>query len=338
MSGSPDERLRALLNGYQATEALHAAAALSIPDLIANGVADLTGLARETGTHSHSLRRLMSALTALEVVRLDAERYTLTAIGERLKSDARGGWHHWALLIGSSAIRAAWAHAVPALRTGTTGFESAHGTDIWTYRSRRPEERAMFDRAMRAGTERLADSIAGCVVPMSCKRIADVGGGDGTLLAHLLHRHAGVTGILLEQGESAASARRRFADEGLLDRAEVIEGDFFREAPSGADLYILKFVIHDWDDQAAVAILENCRLAARRRPYARIAIVERLLDSDAGRAEAALSDLNMLVNTGGRERTITEYRALLQDAGLRLHRVQALVGNVALLDCAPVGN
>lgn len=326
MTAAPAQRLAALLNGYQASEALHAAAVLGIPEGLATGNATAAELAQRSGTQPHALQRLLGVLVALEVlVRDGAGRYGLSALGEALRPDAPGSWHPWAMTIGTPAIRAAWAHLVPALRSGTTAFDCAHGTDVWSHRSRNAHDGALFDRAMQAGSERLAHAVVQALSGQGCARIVDVGGGDGTLLSHLLHGRPDATGMLVERAGPAGRARARLAREGLAARAEVVEADFFQHVPAGADLYLLKFILHDWDDEAAARILRTCRQAAGAN--ARTVVIERLLEAGCG-AEAALSDLNMFVNTGGRERTLEQYGALLHAAGLRLVDARMLAGNV----------
>ena len=264
MSAAADARLRDLLNGFQASEVLHAAAKLGVPDALAAGITSLEALAGATRTAPDSLRRLMRVLVYLDVVTRDAEgRFSLTEVGERLRPDVEGNWHAWAQMIGSPAIRKSWAHLTEAVRTGRTAFELAHGSDIWAHRSRHPEDGERFDSAMRSATERLAAPLAQCLGRLDGLHVVDVGGGNGSLLAQVLLKHPSASGSLLEQGPSARRARELLDHHGLLHRARVIEGDFFQAVPPAGHLYVLKFVLHDWDDEQAVRILQSCRIAMR---------------------------------------------------------------------------
>ncbi len=338
MNGSTHARLRDLLNGFQATQALHAAAALRLPDLIAQGCASSRELAACAGVEPAALDRLLGVLVALQVIAKDERaRYRLASMGEQLRSDAPGSWHFWALLIGQPAIRAAWDQLVPAMRAGRNAFAHAHGTDIWTHRSRDPDAGRLFDEVMRCGTERLSAALAGRLRKLAWQHAVDVGGGEGTLLSSLLRHRPGGTGALLERPGPAARARILLAEEGLATRCRVVEGDFFRQVPAGGDLYILKFILHDWDDEAAASILHCChRAAVAGHPQARLAVVERLLDAAQGSTEAALSDLNMLVNTGGRERTAQQYATLLGKSGFHIEQVECFAGSIALMVAAPI--
>ena len=333
----PDSRLRVLLNGFQVSEALHAAAELGVPDAFARGSLSLEALASATGTLSDPLGRLMRVLSDLDVVARDADgRYRLTAMGERMRPDVEGNWNAWTRTIGSPAIRQSWSRLSDAIRTGKTGFELAHGSGIWAYRAQHPEEGERFDSAMRSGTERLAEPVSRCLGNLDGAHIVDVGGGDGSLLAHLLRKHPASTGSLLEHGEAAQRASESLSRQGLQDRVRVIEGDFFKAVPPEGDLYMLKFVLHDWDDDRALRILRSCRAAVQTRGgAASLVVIERLLDAAVGAREASLADLNMLVNTGGRERTRQEYERLLECTGFGLSRCEAVSGSLTVMRAEP---
>ena len=336
MSATADARLRDLLNGFQASAALHAAVELGLPDALANGAGALDELAQATRTRPAPLGRLLHALVSLGVLACDGEGcYLLTSMGHRLRSDVAGSWHAWARMIGSPPIRESWGHLTAALRTGVTAFELAHGSEIWTYRSNHAEDGAFFDAAMRSGTERLAGPISRCLGDLAGLHVVDVGGGDGTLLSHLLLQNPQATGTLLESAPAARRARELLSLQGLVDRASVVEGDFFRAVPPGGDLYLLKFVLHDWDDDRAARVLQRCKTAVwASRQQARLVLIERLLDAPQGGTEAALADLNMLVNTGGRERTRREYEGLLERAGFEMSSCQMVAGSLSLMQAA----
>lgn len=337
MTAAADARLRDLLNGFQVSEALHAAAVLGVPDALATGHSSLEALAGATGTSPDSLSRLMRVLAEIDVVNRDAEgRFSLTAVGERLRPDVEGNWHAWAKMIGSPAIRKSWAHLTEAVRSGRTAFDMAHGSDIWAHRSHHPEDGELFDSAMRCATERLAAPLAHCLGSLEGLHVVDVGGGDGSLLAQVLLKHPSASGSLLEQGPSARRARELLAHHGLLHRARVIEGDFFQSVPHEGHLYLLKFVLHDWDDEQSVRILQSCRIATRAAAdKARLVVIERLLDAPLGAREASLADLNMLVNTGGRERAKQEYEHLLRRAGFSLSKCEQASGCLTVIHAEP---
>jgi hypothetical protein len=337
MKAAEDARLRDLLNGFQASEALHAAVELGVPQALANRCSPLDALARATRTRPDPLRRLLRVLADLDIVTCEAEgRYGLTSMGQRLLPEAEGNWHAWARMIGSPAIRKSWSRLAGAIRAGTTGFELAHGSDIWTYRLHNPADGEIFDAAMRSSTERLAESVVGCFGDLSRQHVVDIGGGDGSLLAHLLLENPAATGTLLEQGTAARRATELLSRSGLLTRSRVVEGDFFRSVPRGGHLYVLKFVLHDWNDDRAVGILQSCRNAmGTTRDDASLMLIERLLDAPLGARDVSLADLNMLVNTGGRERTRQEFASLLDQAGFELSNCQFASGSFAVMQAMP---
>jgi hypothetical protein len=337
VSSADDARLRDLLNGFQATEALLAAVELGLPATLSSGSRSLVDLAEATNSRPDLLGRLMRTLSSLDVVALDAQgRYHLTPLGQRMRPDVEGSWHAWARMIGSPAIRASWGRLADALRSGTTGFAMAHGSDIWTWRSHHPADNALFDAAMRSGTERIAVEVARCMGDLAGLHLLDVGGGDGALLAHLLMRNPGASGSLLERGSAAERAREWLTRHGLRERASVVEGDFFMDVPPYAHRYILKFVLHDWEDEQAIRILQRCRDAMQDgQEDVRLVLIERLLDAVHGSQEASLSDLNMLVNTGGRERTREEFASLLDLAGFALTTCEVASGSLHVMHARP---
>jgi hypothetical protein len=201
---------------------------------------------------------------------------------------------------------AAWSHLLHSVRTGETAFTAVHGVDTWTYRAGHPEEGGVFDAAMTALSRRVTAGVLEAHDFSGYAVIADIGGGRGALLSAILARHPGARGILFDQPGVVADARPG-------ERCDVVAGDFFERVPEGADAYILKSILHDWDDAPAIAILRSIRQAAA--PGSAVLIVERRLGPPNAEPAGKLSDLNMLVGTGGRERTRDEYAALLDAAG-----------------------
>jgi hypothetical protein len=210
----------------------------------------------------------------------------------------------WAAFVGRPYYWGAWAQLLHSVRTGENAFRSLHGTDVWAYRREHPEEAQIFDHAMTSLTGRLNAAVVEAHDFGRYGTVVDVGGSRGALLAGILQRNPAVRGILFDQPEVVAGAVAH-------DRMEVVGGSFFDAVPAGGDAYVLKSVIHDWEDAEAVAILRACRAAGA--PV--VLLVERDLAADP---LAPFSDLNMLVGPGGRERTLDEYGALLRAAGFAL--------------------
>jgi hypothetical protein len=295
--------LRRAVNGYQVSQALHVAAALGIADLLANGPRSSDDLAAACGAHPDSLYRLLRALASIGV--LDAEperRFALTEVGEELRSDVQGSEHAHAVFIGRDYHWNAWSRLEQSVRTGEPAFPSLYGMSVWEYRAERPEESAIFDRWMTANTETVNDVIAGTYDFSRFTHVVDVGGGSGSLLSAIVRAHPGVRGTLLDQAHVVADVE--------IDGVEVVGGSFFEAVPRGGDAYVLKWIVHDWDDDEAVAILRTC--AAAFDGDAQVLLIERDLNVPA----ASWLDLQMLVMLGGRERTEEEYAALFRAAGL----------------------
>lgn len=310
-------RLRELINGYQVTQAMSVATGLGVPDLLAGGPRSAEDLAEAAGADPAALYRLLRALAALGLL---AERdegpartFALTELGGLLRSDAPGSLAGWAAFVSRPYYWAAWGDLGHAVRTGESPFEAQHGEGIWSWRGRDPAESRIFDRAMSAIAGSVSLVLAEAYDFGRFASLADLGGGDGTLLATVLPRHPGVRGVLLDLPHVVAAAPATLTAAGVADRCEVVAGSFFDEVPPGCDAYVMKSILHDWDDPSAGRILERVRAAAR--PDSVLLLVERMIADEDPSAFAALSDLNMMVMTGGRERTLAEWRALAAPGG-----------------------
>ncbi|VTU39679.1 Multifunctional cyclase-dehydratase-3-O-methyl transferase TcmN [Variovorax sp. PBL-H6] len=317
---SPALALRRMIEGYQVSQALHVAATLGIADLLAEGERSADELAASTGTHAPTLYRLLRALASVEVLHEgDAQRFTLAPMGQTLRSDAEGSMAGWAAFIGSSAYWQAWSGLLYGVRTGENAFVHAHGQGVWDYRAAHPENGALFDRAMTALSKRASAAMLAACDFSGLRSIVDVGGGNGALLAAVLLAHPELQGTLMDLPEVVARAQAQLVVAGMGDRCRVVGGSFFEQVPAGADAYLLRSVIHDWDDGDAVRILAT--VAKAMATHSRVLVVERVIAPPNEGRDAKFSDLNMLVAPGGRERTLAEFEAVLEPAGLKLGRV-----------------
>jgi hypothetical protein len=324
-----------LLAGGQVSQAVHVAASLGIADLLAGGPRDSDELAAETETHAPSLYRLLRALAALGVLHEDdGRRFSLTPQGELLRSDVPGSVHGWAAFVGRPYIREAWSALEHSIRTGENAFQHVHGTDVWSYRAEQPEESVIFDSAMQSLTGGANRALIDAYDFGSFGTIVDVGGGNGALLAALLAEYPALRGIVFDQEHVVANAEVVLADAGVADRCELATGSFFEEVPSGGDAYTLKSIIHDWDDERSVAILRVVRRAMGAGGT--LLLIERIVDPPNEGWRTKLSDLNMLVNPGGRERTLDEWETLLQQAGYSLVDVTPTASGFAVIAATPV--
>ncbi|MFL5928808.1 MAG: methyltransferase [Gaiellaceae bacterium] len=331
MNENPRQALLRLVSGYQLSQALHAAARLDVGDRLARGPRSSEELAAETGTHADALYRLLRALAAAGVLReLDDRRFELAELGEGLRSDVPGSVHGWALMIGRPLHWNTWSSLVESIRTGENTFRLVHGTDVWSYRAQRPEEAAIFDSAMTSITGLVDDAVLHAYDFSHFREVVDVAGGRGALLAAILARYAAVRCVLFDQPDVVANAGALLGSFG--DRCRVVGGSFFERVPPGADAYLLKSILHDWEDDDCVTIL---RVIGEAMPEHGVVLV---LERDLGRpnenAAAKLSDLNMLVNPGGRERSQDEYAALFAAAGLRYVGATPSTAGVSIFEAA----
>lgn len=293
------------------------AATLGIADHLADGPRTSGELATATGTDPDTLYRLLRALAALGVVHEDdGRRFSLAPLGEPLRTDDPQSLHAWAVWVGSPALWQGWGNLLHSVRTGENAFRDVFGTDVWEYRRAHPEDGAIFDRAMAGLTSGLTEAVLDAYDFGKFGTVVDIGGGSGSLLAAILVRHPHVSGVLFDAPNVVGGAERVLHDAGVAARVRVVGGNFFEEVPGSGDVYVLKSIIHDWNDEAAIAILRVVRRAMSDE--SRLVLVELDLGRPNENVPAKLSDLNMLVMPYGRERTVDEYAALFQDAGLRV--------------------
>jgi hypothetical protein len=312
--------IRRLVDGYQVSQAIHVAATLGIADSLAEGARASDEVAQATGTHAPTLYRLLRALASVGVLReLDDQRFELTPLGEYLRSDVPGSIADWAAFIGRPYRWQAWAELLHSVKTGEDAFRHIHSTDVWTYRSTHPDESAIFDRAMSSLSRRSNTAVLAAYDFGRFQTLTDVGGGNGAFLAAVLTAHPNLRGVLFDQPHVVSGAHAVLEAAGVTNRCQVIDGSFFETLPYGCDGYVLRTVIHDWDDGDSIRILKVVRGAIADEGT--LLLIERIVAPPNEGREAKFSDLNMLVGLGGRERTREEYAELLQQSGFALRRI-----------------
>ena len=322
-SDATAQRLLDIVNGSWMAQATYVAAYLRIPDLVAAGPKSTEELARAVGAHAPSLRRLLRALVTIDILREhDDGAYALTPMGSWLRADVDHSLHSWTLYWGGPQWPI-WGNLLHSVMTGESARKLASGGGEFDRLETDAEAAALFNRAMVELTRLESRNIARAVDFAGGQRIVDVGGGYGALLAEILRAHPDARGVLYDRPHAIESARRLMEAAAVAARCEFVAGDFFASIPAGADVYLLKSVIHDWNDERSSRILANC--ASAMHAQARLLLVERIvpprLDASAAHRALVRADLNMLVGLGGRERTEEEYRALLNGAELRLQAV-----------------
>jgi len=322
--------LRQLLNGYQATQAIHAAAVLGIADHLSDIPESVEVLATKVDADPDSLYRLLRGLAALGVFREHEGRtFSIAPMGAWLRTEAHPSVRPWAMFLAEPSRWQTWGHLVQSVRTGENAFKAIHGVDSWEYRRKHPEQAALFQAAMTANSQRIDRAVVAACDLGGCKHIGDIGGGRGSLLAAFLGVHPDMAGTLFDQPHVVAAARDALDAAGVLGRCRVVGGDLFAGVPSGCDALVLKFILHDWSDADAIAILQSCRRACGRGDG--LFVVEYLLEPPNAGLHAKMSDLNMLLGPGGRERSAEEYDALLRATGFELKSVIPTDATVAIL-------
>jgi O-methyltransferase domain len=311
----PSASVFGLITGFMRTQSIAAIAELGVADAIARGTTTTVALAREVGADADALRRVLRLLEADGLVRqVELDDWRLSETGELLRDGVDGSLRHLAILFGAE-LYDAWSGAASSLRSGGEAFSERFGLPFFDWLQQHPERARAFDRAM-AGTSTVR------ALPMLARdwrgvsTVVDVGGGDGTLLEALLVHVPALEGISFDLPGVVERARTRIAATAVADRLRVEAGDFFEAVPDGADVYVLSQVLHDWSDADCARILEACRRAAR--PATRLLVLEQVLPDDATPSPARLTDLNMLVLLGGRERSLGEFAALLETGGWQL--------------------
>jgi hypothetical protein len=312
-----------LVTGYRVSQALHAVIALGIPEFLAHGPRASDDLARETGTHADALYRVLRFLAGEGLFDEVAPRtFGLTAAGALLRDDVPGSVSAAVRMMMYPANWQAWGDLLHSVRTGAPAFEHVHGQGMFDYLRAHPDAARNFDAAMTDNTARSGRAITAAYDFSGIARVVDVGGGRGRLLATVLGAHPTMRGVLFDQPQVIGAARAALEAAGVAERCELVGGDFFASVPSG-DAYLLRQILHDWDDARATAILASCRSAMAAT--GRVLVIETVVAPDYRHAlPALLLDMAMLVMLGGRQRTEDEYRALFTAAGLRLARMVPL--------------
>jgi len=310
------ELLLELVDGYRVTQALYAAVTLGIPDLVASRAQSSEELAATTRTHADALERLLRALAATGVLYQDDDGcYSLTSFGEPLRSDSTESIAGWVAYVGREPHWRAWGDLLHSVRTGENAFRHVYGTDVWHYRAEHAEEGAIFDGAMAALTSRDNRNMIAAFAFDRFETIVDVGGGNGSLLAAVLAATPNARGAVFDLPHVVAGAAAVLDAAGVADRCETVAGSFFEAVPP-ADAYVLRSILHDWEDEEATAILATC--ARSLKTDGSVLVVDRLIGAPNEDRAPKYSDLNMLVGAGGRERTLEDFSALFEDAGLEL--------------------
>ena len=302
------------------SQALYVAAKLGIADLLAAGPRPVTELAAETNTHERALYRVLRSLASVGVfTETDPQVFALTPTAEVLRTDVPNSMRGAVIFMGEEWHWRVFADMLYSVETGRPAWGHIHGVEVFEYFGAHRPAAEIFNRAMTDLSASVAQPIVAGYDFAAVGTLADIAGGHGYLLAQVLKAHPEMRGVLFDVPPVIKGAADLLAREGVAARVELVTGDFFAAIPAGADAYMMKHIIHDWDDERAVQILSNIRAAM---PDAgKVLIVEQVIPAGDEPHPGKLLDLEMLVAPGGIERTAEEYRALLAAAGLELTRI-----------------
>jgi len=323
------ERMMHMITGYWVTQIAGAVASYSIADHLAKGPASAEEISKMAGIDSIAAFRLLRACASLGLVTFDGLTFTATPLLGTLRADVPGSLHSLAIVNSAPGFWLPWGRFLEALRTSESQTVPALGAEMWDYHRQKPEEGAAFTKAMHSFTSGIAEEVARVVDASTAKLAVDIGGASGTLVHSLLLANSQLHGIVLDLPHVLPSATAAAAALGLTERSRALAGDFFTHVPQ-ADIYLLKHILHDWNDGEAVQILKRCREAMR--PGGRVIVIERLLGEIGEPRLAPLTDLNMMVLLTGRERTLAEYCGLLKDADLRFSKSTPIRSQMAIIE------
>ena len=261
-------------------------------------------------------------------------RFALSPVSELLVTDAPGSLRWFTISELGQEHYPAWGNLMHSVKTGEIAFDNFFGVDIWKYFQQNPEEGAVFQNSMSGVTAATNEQIRSLYDFSPFGTVIDVGGGHGGLITSILQTHPKVKGILFDAPQVIADARRKIEAAGLADRCETVAGDFFKAVPPGGDAYVMKWIIHDWNDEQAVTILRNCR--NQMKPGGKLIIVDCVVPENNEPDFSKFFDLNMLVMTGGKERTEREFAELFAAAGLKLRQVISTQLPTSIVEAEPV--
>jgi len=324
-----------IVTNFWSSRAVYVFAKLGIPDLLKSGPKTTDELASETKMHAPSLYRVLRALSSIGFVSVTADgRFAQTPLSEILVTDAPGSLRWFTISELGQEHYPAWGNLLHSVKTGEIAFDNFFGIDIWKYFEQNPEDAAVFNNSMSGVTAATNEEILAVYDFSSFGTVVDVGGGHGGLITSILNANPKLKGILLDAPQVIEGTRPKIEAAGLAARCEIVGGDFFKSVPAGGDVYVMKWIIHDWDDKRAITILQNIR--NQMQPNGKVIIVDCVVPENNDPDFSKFFDLNMMVMTGGKERTEKEFAQLLGAAGFKLLRVIPTKVPTSIVEAEPV--
>lgn len=327
----PDAILMRMLIGGTIQQCISVVARLGIADLLAKKPQTATALATATKTNEDALYRVLRMLASIGIFSEHSRKeFALTELSTLLRTDAPNSLHGYAVMMSEYWHWQNWGQLMYSVRTGKTAQEKVHGMGSFEYFKQNPEAAEIFNRAMTSLSKSDVSPIVNAYDFSSAKKIVDIAGGQGFLLAGVLKANPKAEGILFDLPYTIEQARPVLGKEGVAGRVEFLSGDFFESIPAGADHYMMKHIIHDWDDERCVKILENIRNSMAKN--GKLLILEMVIPDGNEPSPSKFLDLQMLVTTGGRERTKEEFQKLLESAGFKLSRIVSTLSPMNVIE------
>ena len=315
----PPIQMLHIMSGFWVARCVYVFAKLGIADELQHGPRTADELAAAIGAHGRSLFRVLRALASVGVITQDSDnRFGQTPLSETLR-ELPGSMRAFVMTELGEEHYPAWGELLHSVRTGGIAFDKAFGENCWEFFRKHPENAKIFNDAMSGMTAQAEAALHDAYSFAGIRRVVDVGGGHGGLITSILKRNPSMHGILFDAPEVIESARSALANSEVADRLQLAGGNFFESIPEGGDAIVMKWIIHDWNDEQSVAIMKNCHRALPEN--GKLILVEAVIPATSEPHFGKFIDLNMLVMTGGRERTEAEFRKLYQDAGFRVTRV-----------------
>ncbi|MGH7770163.1 MAG: methyltransferase [Candidatus Binatia bacterium] len=321
-----------IVAGKWAAQAVAAAAELGIADLLKDGARTSAEIAAKTGVSEDGVYRLLRALAGMKLlIESGKHSFALTDLGKYLQSGVPGSVSGYARFLGHDMTWRPWGHLADSVKSGKAAFDRVFGKAVFEHVAADPEAAATMNEGMTSISLIETSAVVDAYDFSAIGKLVDVGGGHGTLLAAILKANHEMRGVLFEMPHALEGAQKLLTEQGVRSRCEIVGGDFFAAVPPGGDAYILKHIIHDWDDERSIRILRKCHGAMRRG--GKLLLAEVVIGAGAKSLFASLLDLEMLVLTpGGRERTREEFEKLYQTAGFKLTGITGTGTHISIVE------
>jgi hypothetical protein len=323
-----------MLNGYLVTQMLYSAGSLRLADLLSDGPLAIEDLARLSGTLPNPLYRLMRALAGLGIFQeLEGDLFAINPVAEYLQERHPRSLLPFALSYGQPWWWKSAGGLLESIKSGETSFDRGYGQSLFEFLEQEPEAAEIFNNNMRASTSSMIEDIFELYDFSSAGLIVDIGGGHGGLTEAIITNYRENSAVIFDLPSVISEGKKRFKAIEISAQIKFISGSFFDYIPSGGDLYCLKDILHDWNDEQSLNILHNCRKAIGAG--GKLCIIERIIPEMNEPSPGKLIDIVMLILTGGRERTKAEYSELLTQADFKVTRIQTSQHGTSVIEAVP---